>query len=452
MATTERRTAAPAPRPPGPPARRSLALMRRRMADPIGMFTDLQREHGNAATARLANVRMAQFVDPDAVQEVLVAKADAFRKGRMLEAARVFLGDGLLTSGAETHRRQRRLINPSFAHERLADYGSVMVAAADRAADAWELAGTIDLQRRASAMTLGIATETLFGREVPVDEAEIHRSLTAALDYVDLAPLPLSGLIMRLPTARRRRFERAKPVLDGLVAHIVEERRRSGERGEDLLQALLDARDEETGEPMDDAQIRDEVFTFAAAGHETTALAVTWTLWLLAAAPEAEARLHEELDRELGGEPPAVADLPRLPWTSQVLQEALRLRPPAWIIGRYATRDVTIGGWHVDAGTVVVTTSWLTHRHPGHWERPEAFDPERFAPGTERHRFAYYPFGGGTRKCIGSGFAMMEGALILATVCRRLRLARAPGAPDPGLKPQITLRPARPVTMVATPR
>lgn len=450
MATTQR----PLTRPPGPPGRTALPMVRARMTDPIGMFTRLWEAHGDAARLRLANVRMTQFVAPDAVQEVLVGKADAFRKGRMLEAAKVFLGEGLLTSGGEVHRRQRRTINPSFGQARLEGYAGVMAEAADRAASRWEAARDIELFRESTALTLDIVTRALFGRAGVEDEAEIHRSLTAALDFVDLAPLPASALIMRLPTARRRRFERAKPVLDRLVADVIEERRRSGRRGDDLLQALLDARDEETGAPMADEQIRDEVFTFAAAGHETTAIAVTWTLWHLAREPEVAERLHAELDAVLGGRLPGPADLPHLPWTAQVLQESIRLNPPAWIIGRYAERDVEIAGWHVDAGTVVVTTTWITHRHPAHWERPDVFDPERFAPGAERgrHRFAYYPFGAGTRKCIGSGFAMMEGVLLLATICRRLRLEIPPGAPEPGLKPQITLRPAGPVAMRVSPR
>jgi cytochrome P450 len=394
-------------------------------------------------------------VAPDAVQEVLVGKADAFRKGRIADAARVFLGDGLFTKpSGEEHQRQRRLINPSFRHDRLEAYGRIMVEQAEPAVDAWIRRGRVDLTTASSSLTLGIVARTLFGRQSPEKEAQFTSSLGAAIDYLDLAPLPLAGLVMRLPTGRRRRFLRAKPALDALVTDVITARRASGESGEDLLQALLDARDEDTGEAMSERQIADEVFTFAIAGHETTSLAITWTLWQLAHEPEAETLLHEELDRELAGRAPSVQDLPRLAWTKQVLLESMRLYPPAWLIARVAAREVVIDGWRIPEGELVMTLTYLTHRHPEHWDDPERFDPRRFAPETNpgRHRFAFFPFGGGTRKCIGNGFAMMEAQLLLATICQRARLVPTPGAPPPGLKPQLTLRPARPVDMTVRAR
>ena len=265
---------------------------------------------------------------------------------------------------------------------------------------------------------------------------------------VRMIDVPLS-----IPTPENKRYRAAVKAVDDVLAGLLAERRRATDKHNDLLQMLLDARDEETGEAMTDAQLRDEAVTIFAAGHETTSNALSWTILLLARHADVARKLFDEVDRVLAGRAPTVADLAALPYTRWVVQESMRLYPPAWVMGRYALGDDEICGYRVRAGTQVLVSPWTTHRHPRYWDDPEAFDPERFSPARAegRHPFAYFPFGGGPRICIGNAFAMMEAQLILAMISQRFRLELAPGArvePERG----ITLRPAPSVPVYLRPR
>jgi cytochrome P450 len=298
-------------------------------------------------------------------------------------------------------------------------------------------------------LTLAIVGRTLFDANVESEADEIGAALTTALGLFGRTfTLPYFELLDRLPLPMNRRFDRAKARIDATIARLIEERRRKP-GGADLLSLLVSACDTEgDGGGMTDAQVRDEAITIFLAGHETTANALAWTWYLLARNPEAEARLHAEVDA-LGGRAPTAADLPRLPWTEMVLAESMRLYPPAWIIGRRAVEPYAVGGFDVPRGSIVVVSQWVTHRDPRWFPDPERFDPERFGRAAKeaRPKFAYFPFGGGPRVCIGEGFAWMEGVLVLAAIARRWRLRLVPGqivVPAPS----ITLRPGNGIRML----
>ena len=430
------------PDPPGPrggiPLRRLLAFRR----DPLRFLDDVHRTYGDVAHFRLGPRRFYVLSHPEDVRDVLVANHRNFIKSLALQRARTLLGQGLLTSEGEHHLRQRRLAQPAFHRDRVAAMAEAMVRRAAGVADVWRAGATLHVGREMNRLTLGIAGETMFGAEVDAEAEEIGRALTDALGLFRRLSNPLGPLLDRIPVPGTIRFRRARERLDATIHRLVEARRAaSGDRG-DLLSMLLSARDEEgDGTGMTDAQLRDELLTIFLAGHETTANALAWSWHLLGANPGAEAALHAEIDSVLGGRLPTAADLPALPYSRGVMAEAMRLFPPAWAIGRQPLEDFAAAGLRVQAGSVVLLCPWIVHRDPRWWPDADAFRPERWstAAEAEQPRFAYFPFGGGPRKCIGEGFAWTEGTLVLATIARRWRLRPvAEGAPQ--TEPLITLR------------
>ncbi len=403
-------------------------------------FTRLAREHGDVALVGMGPEKIVLVSHPDLVREVLVAQSRRFMKGRALQEAKRILGEGLLTSEGELHLRQRRLVQPLFHAERLGGYGDVMVDLAGRTAERWRPGEAVDVAAEMQRLTLAVVGRTLFDADVEGAARDVGEALTTSLEMMDLFMLPFAGLRERLPLPSTRRFRAARERLDTIIYGMIEERRgRAG--GEDLLSLLLEARDEE-GAPMSERQVRDESMTLFLAGHETTAQALAWTWYLLSENPEAERRLHAELDEVLGGRPPTAADVPALELTRRVLAESMRLYPPAWVVGRRALEDVELGGYRVPAGTLTVVSQWVTHRDPRWWPDPLRFEPDRFTPEGEaaRPRHAYFPFGAGTRMCIGERFAWMEGILVLAAIAQRRRLRLVSGHPVATL-PLVTLRP-----------
>jgi cytochrome P450 len=431
-------------RAPGPPRRfpgGHLLAMRR---DPLAFLTMIAREYGDVVRFRLGPVELHLLNRPDFIRDLLVTHAASFHKGRGLERAKRLLGEGLLTSEDPVHLRRRRMIQPVFHHERIAMYGEAMVENAERHGDRWREGEVRDISLEMSRLTLAIVGRTLFDTDVESEADEIGEALTTSVRlFGRTLTLPFFEILDRLPLPGNRRFERAKARIDATIARMIAERRRSPAGRTDLLSLLLAASDPEgDGERMTDAQVRDEAVTLFLAGHETTANALSWTWYLLSQNPEAEARLHAEVDRVGAGRRLAAADLPKLAYTEMVLAESMRLYPPAWIVGRRALADYTVGGFSVPARSIVVASQWVTHRDPRYFPDPERFDPERFRPEARaaRPKFAYFPFGGGPRVCIGEGFAWMEGVLLLATLARRWRLRLEPGqAVAPA--PSITLRP-----------
>ena len=440
-----------APGPKGAPFVGSLFEMR---SDPLGFFARIAREYGDVVRFRVGPTDVHLVSHPDLIKEVLVTQQHRFMKGRGLQWAKHFLGEGLLTSEGDFHRRQRRLSQPAFHRHRIQSYATTMVDFALRTRDRWACGREVALDREMMALTMAIVGKTLFDADVEGEAEEIGASLTTVISFFPRFNLPAAGLLQRLPLRSNRRFERARARLDATIYRIIAERRKSpGDRG-DLLSMLLAARDEESdGTGMTDLQLRDELMTIFLAGHETTANALAWTFYLLSQNPAEEALFFAEIDRVLAGRAPTLEDLKDLRYCESVLAESMRLFPPAWGMGRRVLEDAQVGPWLIPKGGNVAMAPWVVHRDERFWPDPLRFDPERFAPEAKaaRSKFAYFPFGGGARQCIGEPFAWMEGVLILATLAQKWRLRLRPGH---RVEPQalITLRPRYGMTMVAEAR
>jgi cytochrome P450 len=353
----------------------------------------------------------------------------------------VLLGDGLLTSEGDHHRRQRRLVQPAFHRDRLAGYGAVMVDRAAIARDRWQPGQPFDVLQEMMRLTLAIVAKTLFSTDVDSEADDIGTALTQVFDLFEVILMPFSELLEKLPLPAVRRFKRARKRLDETIYRLIAEHRASGRDTGDLLSMLLLAQDEEGSGGMTDIQVRDEALTLFLAGHETTADALTWAWYLLSQNPQAEAAFHAELDQVLGGRLPAFDDLPQLRYTERVFAETLRLYPPAWGIGRRALEEYQVGGFLIPARSVVLTSPYAVHRDPRWFPDPLAFRPERWSTeDPSRPKFAYFPFGGGARVCIGERFAWMEGTLLLAAIGQRWRLRLEPGH-RVETQARITLRP-----------
>jgi cytochrome P450 len=410
------------------------------LRDPLDALTRLA-TYGDFVRFRWGPRREYLVNHPELIERVLVTNQRSYMKGIALQEAKRLLGDGLLTSEPPLHLRQRRLIQPLFHRRYIEAYAEEIVAATERAQARWQHGETRDVQTEMTRLTLAIVGRTLFSADVEGEAGEIGGALTDAMEALRRFMLPYSGVLDRLPLPTARRLRAARERLDATIFRLIEERRSGAHGSRDLLSQLLEARDDD-GEPMDDRQVRDEAMTIFLAGHETTANALVWTWLLLSENPEAEARLHAELDAVLGGRAPTFDDLERLPHALRVVQESMRLFPPAWIIGRRALVDTELAGHRVPAGSIVIVSPWLTQRDPRFFADPLRFDPDRWLPEAEaaRPRYSYFPFGGGTRRCIGESFALMEARLVLATIARRWRLALDPAQRVEPL-PRITLRP-----------
>jgi len=392
---------------------------------------------------------------PDLVETVLVDQNRKFIKHYRLRNSTRTLGKGLLTSEGDFWRGQRKLAQPAFHRERIASYANVMIEATARMLEGWQDGQARDVQDDMMRLTLEIVARTLFDAEIGTDSAEASEAMETLMESFirrtgKLIPMP--GWI---PTPLNLRVERAAKRLDRIILGIIAERRKSGEDRGDLLSMLLHAQDEESGRRMTDAQLRDEAMTLFMAGHETTANTLAWAWFLLSNHPDVEAKLHAELDAVLGDGPPTFDDLRRLPYTGMVITETLRIYPTVWMLGRETTEPVELGGYTLPVGLTVFMPQWTIHRDARWFDDPEVFRPERWEParGLQERlpRYAYFPFGGGPRICIGNNFALMESALMLATIARRFRLRLAPDAVVTPL-PTMTLRPAHGMKVVVSRR
>ena len=429
---------------PGPRQRHigefALSIIRR----PLDFFDRLKRDYGDLAGFHIGKQPIVLVSNPELIRDVLVTHGRLFVKGRSLERAKILLGEGLLTSEGELHLRQRRLAQPAFHRARIAAYADTMSTYAERRAERWRDGQQVDVLREMAAYTLAVVGRTLFDADIEGEAPEIGEALTSAIDAFNLSVLPFFELLERLPLPTTLRFRRGRARLDATIYRIIAERRASGEDRGDLLSMLLLAHDTEgDGTGMSDRQLRDEAMTLLLAGHETTANLLAWSWYLLSQHPEAEARLHAEVDA-VRSERLGADDLARLPFTRAVLAESMRLYPPAWMLGRRVTVPYRIGEHQLPKDTVLLMGQWIVHRDPRWWPEADQFRPERWMPhgsalDPARPRFAYFPFGAGTRVCIGEQFAWLEGMLALATMARRWRLRLVPGAT---VKPQaiITLR------------
>jgi cytochrome P450 len=439
--------------PPGPPGRLLTGHLHHLRSDRLDFYSDCIRDHGDVVALRFAWRRVWLLGHPDLVEAVLVTHARDFGKHYALRFNPTVFGQGLLTSEGDFWLRQRRLIQPAFARPRLAALAPEIVAAAERVLDRWAPGRQVDVEAEMMRLTMDIAARTFFGVDASAD-AEVVAHAIAELQETFLVqftrPLPVPRW---LPTPLHRRIDRAVATLDAILFRFIAQRRAGGGPQDDLLSLLLHARDEGDGKGMTDRQVRDEAMTLFLAGHETTALALSWAWYLLATHPDAEARLAQEWRTVLGGRPPTAEDLPRLRYTEMVVLEALRLYPPAAVFGRQALRECELGGYRVPRGMTVIMSPWVLHRDPRWWDDPEAFRPERWEAGhpARTPKYAYVPFGGGPRLCIGSGFALMEAVLVLATLGQRYRFTVAPGHPVE-LFATFTLRMRHGLVTTLTPR
>ena len=438
--------------PPGPRGLPLVGVVPIFRSDPAGFLERLAREYGDVVHFRLMSRHAFLFNHPDLIREVLVAQQGNFIKSRILQRSKLLLGEGLLTSEAEHHLRQRRMAQPAFHRERLQSYASIMVDYAMRARERWQPGERLDMQAEMMRLTLAIVSRALFSADAEGDAAEVGRAMTEIIELFRFMMLPFSEHLDRFPLPHRRRFERAKAVVERAVYRIIRERRAAGDQNGDLLSTLLEIRDED-GSAMTDQQVRDEIMTLFVAGHETTAIALTWTWYLLAQHPECERRLHEEIDSVLGGRAPVFEDIARLRYTEMAISESLRLYPPAWAVTRIAKERCDIGGVRVPAGSVCIVSQWVTHRDARYFPEPELFDPERWRPEAReaRPKFSWFPFGGGTRVCIGERFALSELILVAATLAQRWRFRYIDAQPARTV-PLLTLRPKETVSMIAEPR
>jgi cytochrome P450 len=440
-----------------------------KLGHPILLFEHLLRTYGNIACYRLFGTPIVFVNDPEFIREILVNQASAFVKERTVRRMKVLLGEGLITSDDPIHIRQRRIAAPAFHRQRIAAYGAQIVACAAGQSERWRErarergAFEIDIAAASMELSLEIVARTLFDTEVTEDIRRINDEVNTIMGlYNFIVAFPKIESFMHLPIPGIVKFKRSKARLDAVVDRLIREHKEAAAKGDnqdrgDLLSMLLSSRDEQadaggdhTG--MSDEQVRDEVLTIFLAGYETVANGLTWTWYLLSQNPEAEAKLHAELDAVLGvGDArrvPTLADYPALKYTEQVFAESMRLYPPAWAMGRMSTKPVKLGEYWIPPGAHFFFSQYIMGRTEEYFPDPLRFDPERFSAENKaaRPKFTYFPFGGGSRQCIGESFAWMEGVFSIATLAQRWRLRYA-GMGVPEVQAKITLRPRDPLKM-----
>jgi len=426
--------------PPGPGGSTFAFLFGDRRRDPLAFFMKLARDYGDVSQLRLLNFRTLFINHPDDIEDVLVNKARKFEKGRVMKANMRLFGEGLLTSEGDFWLRQRRLTQPAFHRARVAAYGTTMVEYAERAMRGWNSGEVRDIHEDMMEITLQIVGKTLFNAELTRDAKEVGETMEVLLKLA--ADFGKSILIpLWVPTPRNLRARMGIRRIEKIIYRIIAQKRAEASDTGDLLSMLLAVQDED-GSRMTDKQLRDETITLFLAGHETTANALSWTIWLLAQNPAAEKKFFDELAGVLNGRAPNVEDMPKLTYTANILTESMRLYPPAWGMARLVKEEVEVAGYKLVPGNGVACAQWVVHHDARWFDGPEKFRPERWEGDLAKRlsRFAYFPFGGGPRQCIGNSFALMEATLILATIAQKFRFKLVEGHPVKPLA-SITLRP-----------
>jgi len=439
--------------PQGPAGHPLLGTLRDFQRDQLAFYASCAHDYGDVVPTRFGPVRVLLIYHPDAIEEVLVTRSRDFVKSPGVRVLRPLLGEGLLRSEGSVWLRQRRLVQPAFHRQRLADYGEIMTAYTERRLVDWKDCQVVDVHAEMMALTLEIVAKTLFDADVSNQTGSVGHAANVLSEHFGARLRSFRLLPHWVPTPANLRSAQAIRRLDQVIYGMIATRRSSGEDRGDLLSILLHAQDADDGTGMTDRQVRDEAMTLFMAGHETTAVALSWTWYLLGQHPQVEARVAEEVRAVLGGRAPAMADLPNLTYTARVVTESMRLYSPVYVMGRQAARPTEVAGYPVARNVVVVMPTWIVHRDARWFDEPEAFRPERWADERARPlpRFAYFPFGGGPRQCIGNAFAMMEAVLVLATIAQRCRLTLLPGqrvTPTP----YVTLRPEPGIRMVVARR
>lgn len=428
--------------PPGPRGGVLLGNLSEARRDPLAFVLRVSAEYGDIVHIRLATLRVFLLNHPDDIEQVLVTRHHRFVKGRSLGRARHVFGNGVLTSDGALHGRQRRLMQPAFQRPRMTGYAAVMTSLSQAVCARCRPGDTIDIADEMTRLTLGIAGRALFGADAAAVVDRLGETLETATRLLEVALLPLAPIADLLPLPHVRRLRRARAELDAVLDGIIERRRSASPDTDDLLSMLLRAQ-QASAAPMPAAQLRDELTTMLLAGHDTTANALAFCWYLVAKHPHVEARLHAEIDAVLGGRGAEEQHVAQLPYTRMVFAEAMRLFPPAWLLGRVALEDHEARGYVVPAGSLVVLSPWAVHRNGTYFPDPGRFDPDRWTSErlAARPRFSYFPFGGGARGCLGEAFAWMEGVLVLATLAQRLRFRLADESSPLDLLPAITLKP-----------
>jgi cytochrome P450 len=436
--------------PPGPRGLPLLGMGLQVLRDPLGTLERIAREYGDIVTIPIVSDTRILLNHPDYIEQVTVIQQSKFHKSKLTkDVTGRLLGEGLLISEGDFWRRQRRLAQPAFQRHRINEYAATMLESAEVHSRKWKDSEERDIAHEMMALTLEIAVRTLFGTTLPGEARQVALSLEFLMRYSLRRARSPFKLPEKWPTPSNRRAEREIQFLDSLVYRIIDERKKLGNANEhnDLLSLLMASMDED-GSQMTPKQLRDEIMTLFMAGHETTALTLSWAWYLLSKNPAAETRLHEELRDVLAGRLPTIADLGRLPYLRGVVNEVLRLYPPAYILARTSIAPCTIGGYDLPAGSTIILSQWVTHHDPRFFADADAFLPERWLDGLEDRlpAGAYFPFGDGPRRCIGQNFALMEVVLVMATIAQKFqfRLATARKiVPDP----LVTLRPRNGIPM-----
>jgi cytochrome P450 len=438
-------------RPPGPRTHYLIGSFPFPKADLLRLLPSWARRYGDIFYFRAFGFHLYFLNHPDYFEYVLVSNSRNFIKGRSVQASRCFLGNGLLTSEGDFWLHQRHLAQGAFHRHCISEYGSVMVDCTQRMVAGWHDGEVRDVYQDMLRLCMDIAARTLFGADLARQADEVGAAIETVLEEVTGGVMQLPFLV-KLPTLGNLRLRRAVRRLDKVVWGMIHQRRNSERSKDDLLSLLLRAHDDGDTQ-MTDQQLRDEVITLFLAGYEPCAVALSWTWYLLSQHPEVEAKLWEELRTVLAGRPPGVADLPQLRFSEKVMKESMRLYPPAWIISRETVSECEIGGYRVPAGTQLAMSAWVTHRDGRYFADPEVFNPDRWTDELTAPlpRFAYFPFGGGPRLCIGAAFTMTETVLLLATIAQRFRFSLLRGHPVTP-EPAITLRPKQGIRVVVRER
>lgn len=429
--------------PPGPKSPPIVGFLPMLRSDPLGFFTRAMMKYGDIVALGPSWYLISH---PDYIKYVLQENNRNYEKGIGAAALKLLVGNGLLTSEGSFWLRQRRLAQPAFHHRRIADMADTMAQLTSQMLDTWDRTygrgERFDVATEMMALTARIIGVTMFSTDIAGRTSDLYAALSTSIHFVNGRSASFLRMPLQVPTPTNRAFSRALGTIDSLVLAMIDDHRRSGEDRGDLLSMLIQATDADTGERMNDQQLLDEAKTVFLAGHETTANALSWAFVLLSRSPDVARRLRAEVHAVLGDRMPTFEDVGKLRYTRMVVDETLRLCPPAWSTVRTPLKDDTIGGYDIKAGSFISVSPYVVHRHPAFWTNPEGFDPARFDPDLPdtRPRFAYFPFGGGPRICIGQSFALMEATMLLAMICQRYALDLVPGHPiEP--KPEVTLRP-----------
>jgi cytochrome P450 len=421
---------------PGPRGNYPLhSLPELRRKGQLRFFLDIWHKYGDVAHVQIGPIKQYFFADPVHIRHVLATNSKNYCKGVGFKKLKLAIGEGLFVSDGKLWQKQRTLLQPPFTAKSVATFASVMTNAAVRLTENWDKrsnpAKPLEINEEMMRLAMEIIAESMFSVSVGKEASDAARAFRYVLEFMSERSVTIFDIPLFVPIPSNRKFNEAMRILRDYMGRVIEQRRRQSNRPRDLLTRLIEATDPETGTGMSDKQLFDEVVTIFFAGHETTAQALTWTWYLLSRHPEVAKKMHQELQTVLGGRTPTMEDVPNLQYTRMVFEESMRLYPPVWIFVRDAIGPDRIGDTHVPAGSMVVLSQYITHRHPKHWPNPEAFDPERFSPerADERLNYAYFPFGGGPRTCLGDKFAMLEGILVLATIAQRYTLHLLPGHP-----------------------